>query len=520
MGYIYILVKSFISSNISFNPEETKRRINNIGKSVKPVRSVLKKGQIIVREGDAVTSDIIQQLKVLNRYTTGIQFNYIIGILLLQIVFFGVVIVFIGDFFNRYVPDLNSIIITGSLLALYFLYTYIVYRSFDFENANIIFPLILPIPFLTMTIVVIYNKPLAIFSAVYAMFFTNMLNMGDYTSLVISLSLSLISIFGVRTLEKRTDFLKIGFLLGFVGAVLALAVGMLEEFTRNDIIKNVQLSFISGLTNTIAVMGFFPFIEYIFNLTTKFKLLELTDLNAPIFKDMLIKAPGTYNHSLMVANMAEAACKEIDANYLLARVGGYYHDIGKLPDSHIYIENKMNSNVDLDPIEYSSLIISHVEKGVDIARKNNLPSDVIDFIREHHGDTVMTFFYHKALENLHETGGNEKITPDDFRYPGPKPHSKETAIVMLADAIEAASRSITDPSLTKLETMVKKVIYNKLNDGELDYSDLTMQELNIIQKSFLIILNGIFHNRIKYPDKDQIKKLEQEIESDKSGKDE
>lgn len=516
---IYIIVRSLISPNIVFNPEETKIRINESARTVKPVRGVLKKGKIIVRDGNAVTSDEIEQLEVLNRYTSELHFNYIIGILLFQIVFFAIVVLFLSSYLNDFIPDINSIIITGSLLALYFLFSYIVYKSFDFESTNIIFPLILPIPFLTMTIAVIYNKPLSILSAIYAIFFANMLNMGDYTSLIVGLSLAFISIFGVKTLEKRTDFLKLGFVLGFAGALLVIAVGLVEEFTRTEIIKNVQLSFMSGLSNTIAVMGFFPLIEYIFNLTTKFKLLELTDLNAPIFKEMLIKAPGTYNHSLMVANMAEAACKEINANHLLARVGGYYHDIGKIPDSHIYIENKMNQTVDLSPSEYSSRIISHVNKGVEMARKENLPSDVISFIKEHHGDTVMTFFYHKALEEVHENDDvTAEVNAEDFRYPGPKPHSKETAIVMLADAIEAASRSVTDPSFTKLETMVKKVIYNKLNDGELDYSNLTMQELNKIQKAFLIILNGIFHNRIQYPEKDEIRKLERELKEDSKNK--
>jgi putative nucleotidyltransferase with HDIG domain len=242
-----------------------------------------------------------------------------------------------------------------------------------------------------------------------------------------------------------------------------------------------------------------------------FQCLPVPQPPGSIFKEMLINAPGTYNHSIMVANMAEAASKEIQANSLLARVGGYYHDIGKLRNSTIFIENKQNNKIDMTAREYSKEIISHVEKGKEIAKKMNLPQTIIDFIEQHHGDSTMTFFYHQALEEAHKNDSKEKISQEDFRYPGPKPKSKETAILMLADAIEAASRSIQDASYHKLEQMVKKIFSNKLNNGELDYSNLTLMELNKIQNAFLKILNGVFHTRIEYPDDEEIKNLEKKV---------
>ncbi len=228
---------------------------------------------------------------------------------------------------------------------------------------------------------------------------------------------------------------------------------------------------------------------------------------------MLIKAPGTYNHSLMVANMAEAACKEIGANYLLARVGGYYHDIGKIEDAGIYIENKITDKraKSLAPNEYSRLIISHVEKGIALSKKNKLPEQVESFIREHHGTTMMTFFYHQALEEADASGANGTVSKNEFQYPGPKPQSRETAVVMLADAVEAASRSLQEPTNVKLESLVKKIIYNKLNDDEFEYSDLTMSDLNKIQRAFMRILNGIFHTRIEYPVNEEVQKLEEKL---------
>ncbi|MBN1501215.1 MAG: HDIG domain-containing protein [Spirochaetes bacterium] len=508
---VYIIVKSMIKPNLVFNPEVTKKRIQEISKTVKPVRGLLKKGNIVVREGDAVTEEALEKIQVLNKYSSQVHLNYILGIFLFQIIFFGVIIFFIRDYFHVLIPDINAPVIAGILLALFFIFTYLIFKSFSFEGSNIIFSLCLPIPFVVMTIAIIYNQRLAILISVYIIFYTNTLNSGDYASLAISINIVFISIFATRSLEKRTDFLKMGFIFGFINSLLVYGIGLMDEYTYNDIIRNIQLAFVSGLTNTIAVMAFFPVLEFLFGLTTKFKLLELTDLNASIFREMLISAPGTYNHSLMVANMAEAACKDIGADSLLARVGGYYHDIGKIEDSHIYIENKASHKINLSPYDYSKRIISHVEKGVELAKKNGLPSAVIDFIKEHHGDSTMTYFYHQALEEAHTRNKKEFVRQEDFRYPGPKAHSKESAVVMLADTVEAASRSIKNPTYEKLEEMIKKLIYGKLNNSELDYSNLTMMELNKIQKAFLNILNGIFHSRIEYPEQEEIEDLENKM---------
>ncbi len=273
-----------------------------------------------------------------------------------------------------------------------------------------------------------------------------------------------------------------------------------------------QLAIANGILNSILVLGIFPIYEHVFDITTKFKLLELSDLNADIFKKMLLNAPGTYNHSLLVSTLAEAACKEIRGNYMLARVGAFYHDIGKIPDAGVYIENGITDMraKKFSPREYSKLIISHVDKGVSMAKASGLPESVIDFISEHHGTSTMTYFYHQALENA-SSSTDELVDKNDFQYRGPKPRSKETAIVMLADAIEAASRSIKDPTRDKIEGMVRKIIYNKLNDGELDSSGLSMVELKKVQNVFLNMLYGIFHTRIEYPDADRVKDLEKEV---------
>jgi putative nucleotidyltransferase with HDIG domain len=309
--------------------------------------------------------------------------------------------------------------------------------------------------------------------------------------------------------DKRSDFFKGGLILGIVNSVIIIATGFIENTPFRISLTNSEVAIASGILNSILALGIFPIYEYYFDITTRFKLLELSDLNADIFKKMLLNASGTYNHSLVVSTLAEAACQEINANYLLARVGAFYHDIGKIESSGIYIENGITDirAKKMTPLEYCALIISHVDKGVAMAKEYGIPKSVINFIKEHHGMSTMTFFYHQALENTTDKSSTP-ISRKDFQYPGPQPQSKESAIVMLADAIEAASRSIKDPTKEKIEGMVRKIIYNKLNDGDLDESTLSMVELKKVQNVFLRMLFGIYHTRIEYPDTETIKDLE------------
>jgi hypothetical protein len=510
---VFVIVKSLIKPNIRYNAEESKRRITDASAQIKPVMGILKKGQMIVREGDSITIDVQRKISVINRYTRTIHLNYVLGIFLFQILFLLISIYFLSDYYQRIIPDNKASFVVFILLVVFFFFAFFVHRSIEEKELTVFYILLLPVPFVTMMISILYNIPLALIAGIIAVFFSSTLNGGDYASLGLALSSVFLAIFGTRGLEKRTDFLRSGFMMGIVNALIVVAIGLMEKRSMQVIITNSEIAVAGGVVNAVAVVGLFPVFEHFFGVTTIFRLYELSDLNAPLFKKMLIRAPGTYNHSIMVANMAEAACKEVGADYLLARVGGYYHDIGKIESAQIFIENKSNPNtvLDIPPQEYSRMIISHVEKGVELARKNQIPEDIINFIREHHGDCMMTFFYHQALERAQESGTADSIHRTDFQYPGPKPHSKETAIVMLADAIEAASRSLQDPTYVKLETMVKKIVYNKLNEGDLEKSDLTMQDLTKIQRAFLRILNGIFHTRLEYPEKEEIRRLEEKV---------
>jgi putative nucleotidyltransferase with HDIG domain len=515
---VFIVTKGLIRANVRYDDEETKRRMVAASDRVQPVKAVLKKGQVIVRDGDSITIDIQRKLQVVNKYSQKIHLNYVLGIFIIQFLVYIIFLVNISSKYHKIVPDSRTSIVISILLVFFMVYSYFMSAELKAQDSSVISALLLPLPFIAMMISILYNTHLAVIASSFALFFCYTLSGGDYAGFGVGVSSVMVSIIGTRNLEKRTDFLRTGLLIGVVNTIVCLGFGLMEERTFPNILYNAEIALAAGIINAMAVIGIFPVFEHFFGITTVFKMHELSDLNAPIFKKMLIRAPGTYNHSIMVANMAESACREIDADFLLARVGGYYHDIGKIENAHIYIENKkiQSEPIDIPPEEYSQMIISHVEKGVEIAKKTKLPQDIIDFIREHHGDSMMTFFYHQALEKAQETGDIESVHRSYFQYPGPKPHTKETAVVMLADAIEAASRSLQEPSYAKLENLVKNIIYSRLNEGDLEHSDLTMQDLEKIQKAFLRIINGVFHTRIEYPQKDEIKKLEQMIKSNGS----
>lgn len=506
------IIKGNLKSNLSFNEEETRRRIDEKLKEIKPVTGVLKKGQTLVREGDTITNDILQKISILNRHAQTSHVNFIIGVILIQIIFVAIMSFFTFTYEIFYFPDRKGIVVVFSLLIFFMAYSFFVDNFELAQTSKIAIILLMPIPFVTMMISILYNIYLSLFVALYLIFFTFMMVEIDIQVVILTFSSALMGSFINLNVDRRSDFFKGGLILGAINSIIIIALSFIENAPWKITLSNCQLALANGILNSILVLGIFPLYEHIFDITTKFKLLELSDLNADIFKKMLLNAPGTYNHSLLVSTLAEAATKEIKGNYMLARVGAFYHDIGKIPDAGVYIENGISDirAKKFSPREYSKLIISHVNKGVSMAKSSGLPDSVVDFIREHHGTSTMTFFYHQALENA-STSNEEFVDKDDFQYDGPKPKSKETAVVMLADAIEAASRSIKDPSRDKIEGMVRKIIYNKLNDGELDSSGLSMVELKKVQNVFLNMLYGIFHTRIEYPDADRVKDLEKEI---------
>ena len=299
---------------------------------------------------------------------------------------------------------------------------------------------------------------------------------------------------GVR---RRSVIIRTGLIIG-ISQVITLF--LIEQFTIHNP-ANYMTLFLNGIACGLLATGILPVFEYLFKTVTNISLLELADFNHPLLQRMIIEAPGTYHHSLIVGNLSEAACKAVGANSLLARIGAYYHDIGKLTKPDYFSENQTENESrhdNLAPGMSKLIIMSHVKEGVELAKKYHLNSSIINFIEQHHGDSLVYYFYRRALENLEV---NEEVEEEGFRYPGPKPETKETAIVLLSDSVEAAARSLKDPNPQKIEELVHKIINNKFIDGQLDECDLTLKEIEKISAVFIRILTGIYHGRITYPEK-------------------
>ncbi len=309
---------------------------------------------------------------------------------------------------------------------------------------------------------------------------------------------SLTAAFGVARCKKRSALVKGGI---YVSAVNAATAGIILLLGGNLFSPVAGPSFLfaamSGILVVSMVFIMLPFIEYLFGITTDISLIELLDLDQPLMRNLMIIAPGTYHHSVIVSNLSEAAAEAVGANPLLARVTAYYHDIGKMKMPEYFIENQtsaVSKHDKLTPHMSSMILISHVKEGVDLARQYKLPKLVTDIIQQHHGTSLIAYFYQRAVEQ----GTN--MSQDNYRYPGPKPQTRVAALVMMADAVEAASRALTDPTPARISTLVERIINNIFLDGQIDECELTLKDISEIKRRFTYILISIFHKRIAYPD--------------------
>ena len=362
-------------------------------------------------------------------------------------------------------------------------------------------PLVFAAPMAAFSIIVglLLSKRLAVVVSLILCLLLALVNDFNMKYFIVHFFGSLIGVYSIPMIRNRGDLTKVGIRVAMINVVSILAVWL---FTHNAFINlreltmDLGLGFASGILSAVIILATLPYLEVFFSRTTNIKLLELADFNRPLLKRLMIEAPGTYHHSLIVASIAEQAAEAIGANSLLARVGAYYHDIGKLVKPSYFIENQEEGNPHdpLSPTMSSLVVISHVKEGAALARAGDLDKIIVDCIEQHHGTSLIHYFYHRALEQ------NSETKADNFRYPGPNPQSKEAAIIMLADAAEAASRALDDPSPNRIREMVEMIINNKFTDGQFSECSITLQDLKNIAESLVLTLNGIFHARIEYKD--------------------
>ncbi len=306
--------------------------------------------------------------------------------------------------------------------------------------------------------------------------------------------------FGVIRCKKRSSIWRAGLAVSGVSLFTALTITLIRgEMVSLEPLMVTGFALLNGIAVATLVSALLPLFEYSFKVTTDISLLELLDLNQPLMRELLVEAPGTYHHSIIVGNLAEAAAEAVGVNPLLARVSAYYHDIGKVKMPEYFIENQIASvskHDKLAPRMSSLILLSHVKEGVELARKHKLPQSIIDIIQQHHGTSVQTFFFQKAKEK------HDKVAPmteEDFRYPGPKPQTRVAALVLMADAVEAASRVLTDTSPARVSLLVDRIINHCFIDGQLDNCELTLKDIREIRTHFVYLLTSMYHKRIKYP---------------------
>ena len=472
----------------------------------------VKEGEKIIRKGFAITEEGFEKLKKMSESPLYIDFrafaNNELFLFLLMIGWFLLIMFLIPNHQQMFREILVQVIF---FVVVYFVVAF--GRKLDFLSSPYALPMIIPASLFIMLITILYGKTEAlILSLVMSLGVLNAANWA-LEPFLYTFATSLCSVVIVHKIEKRIDLIFASIVLALYNIVMLVLFIVISNETFTNMGRSIVGVAVNGFISGILTLGFLTPLEIILNTASVFRLMDLSDLNNPLMRKMLVNASGTYNHSMMVAQLAENACREIGANPLIARVGAYYHDIGKLEQSQYFVENQKGENKhdDINPTLSASVIKSHVKKGVEKAQQLHLPKSIVDIIAEHHGNSVIAYFYNEAKEK------DPTLTPEDFSYPGNPPSTRESAVVMLADTVEAACRTLEKPSVTRLEKFITTLINAKVEHKQLDNCDLTFRDVSKIKEAFVQVLAGYYHSRIEYPDQ---KKQENDEQKDSQKSDE
>jgi len=498
-------------SNIVLNRKETNSRIDDAAAQVAPRSRTLRRGQVLVRRGDRVSPEVAQTLRVIDRQRQEVtEYSRVLGVGLLVVLviaaWWPIQQVFgapAGELRQRLSMVYFLLMLFTALNRLVLFLAEAVSRNVQGQTLANLDSYLWGLPFATgpaMVLLLMGLQPALIF-AVGSAILAGLLLDGQFTMVIFAMVSGIVGVLASRRFTERASLSRVGLIVGLANVlvflVLELYRGLPEE--PQSTLFAVGCAFVGGLLATGIVTSLLPLLESILGVTTDQRLLELSNQNLPLLKRLSLEAPGTYQHSLAVSNLVEAGADAVGANALLLRVCAYYHDIGKLVKPQYFVENQRGSNPhdELSPSMSSLVIQSHVKEGIEMAREAKLPMAIRQGIATHHGTKLIRFFFVKAQDQ--SRSGKSEVRESDYRYPGPKPHTKEMGILLLADAVEAAARTIEQPSPNKLQGMIKKIFDNALEDGQLDGSALTFSELDKIASAFLWVLTNMYHHRIDYP---------------------
>ena len=495
VGICSEVMRASVKANMLIDAEATEANRQKAREEVETVTRV--KGEVIVRRGEIVTSAQYQMLSSLGLLKEeSLDIPLFAGIALIVLLVMACLALYLLRF-QRELLNPKPL----SLICLIFLL--VVTLSLTISQWN---TYLMPVALGMMLMSLLIGQRSALYLNVALGLIISLLadaSSGVFTVAMFSVAMMsmvsgpvILSVFS-RSMQRTTTLLA-GVLVGISNFLVTLGVGLINSAELSAVLTNALYATAGGLLSAVLCIGFQPLMEWLFNLATNARLIELSNPNQPVLRRLLIEAPGTYHHSIIVANLAEAAASAVGGNGLLARVGAYYHDIGKLKRPVYFKENQMGDNPHdrTDPRVSAAILTAHPRDGAAMAVKARIPEPVIDIIRQHHGDGVALWFYDKAVKLY----GADQVDISAFRYDGPRPRSKEAAVVMLADTIEAAVRSIPDPDTEKVDAVIRKLVRGKLDDGQLDESELTFSDLEKICSAFSTVLTGVFHERIEYPD--------------------
>ncbi|MDI6710019.1 MAG: HDIG domain-containing protein [Bacillota bacterium] len=496
------LTNHFLRPNAFFNAARTREMQEAAARQVRPVLITIKKDEKIIGKGEIVTAEHAVKLEKLGLMKQSSPVKSIIGAGLLVALTTGLILLYLRRQHREIFKQVNHLYLIGIVVATVatIAKVLVAIKVSQWPEFGDLMGYTVPTAAAGMLIAILLDSRLAIVVVAALSGLVGAMTGAELKFALVGLLSGIAGVYSVSKLSQRTDLARAGI---YVGAVTVAAICATELLGDQPlillVISSLVLGTANGLLSSVLANGALPFLESTFGITSSVKLIELANPGQPLLKRLLVEAPGTYHHSIIVGNLAEAAADAVNGDAVLVRVGAYYHDVGKVRRPAFFIENQVGAENPHDKIapSLSTLILtSHVKDGVEYAREQRLPQRIVDIIEQHHGTSLCSYFYHKALEQ----DDKDVVKEDDFRYEGPKPQSKEAAIVMLADSVEAAVRSLERPSPGQLEGLVRKLIKEKLADGQLDECDLNFRDLDLIAGAFLRVLTGIFHTRIEYPD--------------------
>ena len=496
------LVKGQINPNCFYDEEKTQELIDETRKSVAKV--VIKQNQIIVKEGVPVTQNQLDILSDLGMLDDGKNTSIYLYVYIVLAMFVGIIMFLQYNYIDRNYSEIFKNTKKITLISVINLMTLVFARTI-----GLVSPYLIPFACAPILLTLLINYKISIVISILNVIVISIATGFDAQVMMLGVISSILGATLLKKMQQRNELLYSTLYLSIVGVIITVSTGILISSNLREVLIKSGITFIGGVLSGIFALGILPFLEGTFNEVTTLKLLELSNPNHPLLKKLLMEAPGTYHHSMLVANLAEMASEEVGANSVIVRIGSYYHDVGKTERPYFFGENQMggeNPHNHMTPNLSAKIIISHVKDGIELARKYNLPKVIQDIIGEHHGTTLVKYFYYTMKNNSENP---EEVKEEDYRYPGPIPNSKEAGIIMLADSVEAAVRSIKEPSEDKIKEMINNIISDKLSCGQLNDCNLTIKDIEKIKKCFLTALNGIYHHRIEYP-KEKIKSLNEE----------